>query len=134
MEYSSDRDALLDYYKHLLVNNEISVCKKRKLSDSDSNGFNDTSNILTTSSIVYNTNDTSNILTTSSISGQDITFSNLRLPPFLKMTATIIFLWQWQRRHNENYHWTSWIVVFLLQVNCCFSVTSELLLIFEKQQ
>lgn len=39
MEYSSDRDALLDYYKHLLVNNEISVCKKRKLSDSDSNGL-----------------------------------------------------------------------------------------------
>ena len=36
MEYSSDRDALLDYYKHLLVNNEISACKKRKLSDSDS--------------------------------------------------------------------------------------------------
>lgn len=36
MDFSNDRDALLNYYKDLLVNNQISSCKRRKLSDSDS--------------------------------------------------------------------------------------------------
>lgn len=36
IEYKNDRDALLNYYNNLLENNEISACKRRKLSDSDS--------------------------------------------------------------------------------------------------
>lgn len=35
MDFSNDRDALLNYYQDLLVNNQISACKRRKLSDSD---------------------------------------------------------------------------------------------------
>ncbi|CAC5393730.1 KRAB [Mytilus coruscus] len=35
MDFSNDRDALLNYYQDLLINNQISACKRRKLSDSD---------------------------------------------------------------------------------------------------